>query len=396
MSFACITFSIRAPRGKCQQIVHDGSVCDEVSDISERIAELTSVLVASPSHESETVVQRILSERLEAAGFECRITKVAPGRPNLVARRGDGGPFLCSHADTHPPHDHPEPFVCRRRGELLVGRGVLDTKGQLAALVVALEDQPSASALVAVTCDEERRGLGSERLELPRGPWFDDGGLVLEPTELEICTAQTGHIDVAVGVSGDPQHVYAPEASGSPISAVLAAADALETCTFLSARHPLLPQTRTHIGRIAGGEHPWRRPGRASLELTIGVLPGVDIDQAVAEVRDRLDDVAARWGARRTSFLYDVVDASAPIEVPDDLPIAGRLRAALDTPTKPSGMPSWTDAGNLLVRHGLPCVVFGAGELGPAHSNDEWVRLSDLERLASVLGRLLRSYETAR
>lgn len=366
-----------------------------VSELGERITELTSALVATPSHESEAEVQRILSERLYAAGFDCRLVEVAPGRPNLIARRGDGGPFLCSHADTHPPHEHPEPFVCRRRGELLVGRGVVDTKGLMAALLVSLEDERMAPALVVITCDEERRGLGSEQLQVPAGPWFDEGGVVLEPTDFRICSAQTGHIDVAVEVSGESQHVYAPEAGGSPISAVLAAADALETCTFLSARHPLLPPTRTHIGRIHGGEHPWRRPARAGIELTIGVLPGVDIEQATAEVRERLDDVARRWGAQRTSFLYDVVDASAPIEVPENLPIAQRLRAALDASIEPAGMPSWTDAGNLLVKHGLPCVVFGAGELGPAHSNDEWVRLSDLERLAGVLGRLLRSYETA-
>jgi acetylornithine deacetylase/succinyl-diaminopimelate desuccinylase-like protein len=388
MSFACIALSIRSRRGTCQQI---GTVSSIVSARADRIADLTSALVAAPSHETETQVQRILSEQLAEAGFDCRLSEVAPGRPNLVAQRGDGGVFLCSHADTHPPHDHPDPFVCRRRGELLVGRGVVDTKGLMAAMIVALSDERDAPAVVAITCDEERSGTGSEALEVPDGPWFSDGGIVLEPTDFRVCTAQTGHIDVRVGVSGVPQHVYAPEASGSPISAVLAAADALETCSFLSERHPLLPPTRTHIGLIAGGEHPWRKPGRAHIELTMGVLPGIDIGAAVAEVRERLDDVARRWGARGTSFLYDVVDFSAPIQVPDDLPIARRLHDALGDPPDPAGMPSWTDAGNLLVRHGLSCVVFGAGELGPAHSDDEWVRLSDLERLADVLAAVLRN-----
>ncbi|HYZ93890.1 MAG TPA: M20/M25/M40 family metallo-hydrolase [Actinomycetota bacterium] len=361
---------------------------------SERIAELTSELVAAPSHETEADVQRILSERLTNVGFDCRLTEVAPQRPNLVAVRGEGGVFLCSHADTHPPHGHPEPFTCRRRGELLVGRGVVDTKGLMAAMVVALEEDTEAPAVIAITCDEEFGGKGSEQIQVPDGPWFSDGGVVLEPTEFRICTAQTGHIDISVEVSGDPQHVYAAETSGSPISAVLAAADALETCSFLSARHPLLEPTRTHVGRIGGGEHPWRKPGRASMQLTIGVLPGVDMDAAVAEVRERMDDVAQRWGARNTSFLYDVTDSSPPIEVPGDLPIAERLRTALGEAAEPSGMPSWTDAGNLLLRHGLPCVVFGAGELGPAHSNDEWVRLPDLDRLAGVLQELLKSSVT--
>jgi acetylornithine deacetylase/succinyl-diaminopimelate desuccinylase-like protein len=55
-------------------------------------------------------------------------------------------------------------------------------------------------------------------------------------------------------------------------------------------------------------------------------------------------------------------------------------------------MPSWTDAGNLLVHHGVPCVVFGAGDLATAHSDHETVRADDLVRLAETLARVLRSY----
>lgn len=359
--------------------------------IAERIIDLTTTLVASPSHHSVAHVQELIAGRLSGCGFECTLTEIAPGRPNLVARRGDGGTFLCSHADTHPPHAHPDPFTCRIDGELLVGRGVLDVKGQIAALVAALEDEPEAPALVAITCDEEALGLGSERIELPDGPWRRDGGVVLEPTDMRICTVQTGHIDVAVEVSGTPGHVYGEQVGGSPIAAVLAAADALETCSFLSVRHPLLPAPRTQVGRIEGGEHLWRHPARARIEIAIGLVPPVAVEDAVAEVRARLDDAARRWAARRTFFAYDVLDASQPIEVPSDLPVAIRLAGAMDVPLEPAGMPSWTDAGNLLVKHGLPCVVFGAGELAPAHSDFETVRVTDLERLCGVLRRLLRS-----
>lgn len=358
---------------------------------AQRITELTTALVAAPSHETEGQVQQLIAERLTACGFDCTLTEVAPDRPNLVARRGDGGTFLCSHADTHPPHGHADPFTCRTQGKLLVGRGALDVKGQIAALVTALEDEPDTPALVAITCDEEAFGLGSEHIQIPDGPWFEDGGVVLEPTDLRICTVQTGHIDIVVEVSGTPGHVYGEEASGSPIAAVLAAADTLETCSFLSVRHPLLPQARTQINRIQGGEHMWRRPARARIEIAIGVLPGVEVAEAASEVGSRLDDVAARWGARGTSFLYDILDTSEPIAVPDDLPIVERLSSALGVRFEPAGMPSWTDAGYLLTKHGLPCVIFGAGELGPAHSDFEWVRIPDLERLAEVLGRLLRS-----
>ncbi len=360
-----------------------------------RIFELTSALVAIPTHEREAEAQVLVASWLDAAGFTCALAEVEPGRTNLVATRGSGGTFLCSHVDTHPPHDHPDPYTCRRHGELLVGRGVLDAKGQIAALVAAVEAEPDASALIAITCDEERSGLGSERLELPDGPWSTDGGVVLEPTDYSICTAQAGHVDVHIEVSGTAAHAYAPDESGSPIDAVLAVIEELETCGFLKTNHPLLGRPRRNVGRIRGGEHPWRKPATAELDITLGAVPGTDIADAESEVRSRLDDVARRWGARGTSFLYEVTDRSEPIEVDAGSPIAARLAEAMNVALEPAGMPSWTDAGYLLLRHDQPCVVFGAGELGPAHSNYEWVRLSDLVRLAGVLRRLITTTNTS-
>jgi len=363
-----------------------------VSRVSDRVVELVSALVEIPTHETEEKAQRLIASWLEACGFRCELSPIEPGRPNLVARRGSGGPFLCSHIDVHPPHGHDAPSSCRTEDGHLVGRGVLDAKGQIAALVAACEAVRDAPALVAITCDEERRGLGSEHLALPDGPWSHDGGVVLEPTSFRVCTAQSGHIDVAVRATATPGHAYAPEGSGSPIAAVLAAVDALETCTFLGARHPLLPPPRLHLGRIDGGEHLWRRPAHATAEIALGLVPGVGLDAARAEVASRLDDLAVRWAGRNTTFTYEIVDASAAIEVPADLPIVARLGPALGVTVEPSGMPSWTDAGNLLLRHGLPCVVFGAGDLITAHSDRESVRIADLTRLAGVLTQLLEGY----
>lgn len=358
-------------------------------DTAARVIELATDLVAIPTHETEEAAQLLLASWLGACDFDCELQEVAPSRPNLVARRGDGGPLLCSHIDVHPPHGHPEPFTCRTIGSTLVGRGVLDAKGQIASLVAAVEAAPDAPALLAITCDEEGGGLGSQQLSLPDGPWRQDGGIVLEPTGLRVATAQSGHIDVEIAVSGIAGHAYGDEASGSPITAVLAAIDALETCSFLEARHPLLPRPRRHVGRIEGGEHVWRRPARASAGVALGVLPGIDLDAARSEVRARLDDLAERWVQRGTSFTYEITDASEPIEVPPGLGVVERLGRALGERPEPWGMPSWTDAGNLLVHHGIPCVVFGAGDLAPAHSDHEWVPIDDLVRLAETLGRLL-------
>ncbi len=361
--------------------------------MEQRIIQATSDLVAIPTHETESQAQVLLKTWLEACGFDCELQEVAPGRPNLVAHRGGvGGVFLNSHIDVHPPHTHPDPFTARRRGETLIGRGVLDAKGQIAALVAAVEAEPHTRACIVITCDEEFGGLGSELVSFPEGPWSHEGGLVLEPTDFAICTAQAGHIDVLVEVSGTPAHAYAPGTTGSPIKAVLSVVEELDTCSFLKAEHPLLGRAHSNVGRLNGGEHAWRTPGRASLAMTLGVVPGTDLVSAADEVRTRLDDLARRWGDRGTSFLYDIADASEPMDIPvERVPIASKLAAAMGVPFEAAGMPSWTDAGNFLAKHAHPCVVFGAGELSSAHSNHEWVNVNDLVKLAGILRRLLRN-----
>ncbi len=357
-----------------------------------RIVELTSALVAFPTHEREQEAQEYLAEVLSAAGFDCRLQEVAPGRPNLIARRGSGGPLLCSHVDVHLPHGHPDPFTARRDGDTLVGRGVLDAKGQIAAIVAACEAAPDADALVLITCDEEYGGIGSEYAEVPDGPWKTDGGIVCEPTDFTVCVAQMGNVDVHVEASGDGGHAYASDAPGSPVHAVLAVVEVLDTCRFLKQRHRLLPQPRMNIGRIVGGEHAWRSPAAAELDATMGILPGTDLADAEKEVAERLDDLAQRWASRGVDLTYEIADSSEAVEMPSDLPIAARLARAAEIDAKPSGMPSWTDAAYLFLKHKIPCVVFGAGELTTAHSDLERVAIADLVRLAETLRTLLRNY----
>jgi acetylornithine deacetylase/succinyl-diaminopimelate desuccinylase-like protein len=359
--------------------------------VEHRIVELTSALVEIPTHETEEEAQRLIAGWLSGSGFACDLQEVAPGRINLVAHReGTGGTFLCSHVDVHPPHGHPDPFSCRVESGELIGRGALDAKGQIAAIVAACEQTPSARTLVAITCDEEFGGIGSENIRLPDGPWSGDGGIVCEPTSFAICTAQAGNVDIRVNVSGTAAHAYAPESSGSPIKAVLAVIEELDTCRFLKVTHPLFDRPRVNIGRIEGGEHVWRTPSSASLAMTLGVLPGTDIDGASDEVRSRLDDVARRWAARGTKLDFEIVDTSEPFDItPDRVPIASSIAAAMGVPFVPAGMPSWTDAGYLLTKHGLPCVVFGAGDLASAHSDRESVAVADLVRLSEALAGVL-------
>ncbi len=358
--------------------------------LAERIEALTAELVAIPSIDREEEVQQSVAAILQNCGFDCRFQEVAPGRPNLIASRGRSGPFICSHADVHPPHSQPDPWKCRRSGGLLFGRGVLDAKGQIAALLAAVEAAPDKEATVVITCDEETGGKGSELLELPDELRPARGGIVLEPTNLQVCVAQAGCIDIRLEAHGVPTHMATPGAGASAIDFVLERIESLKGCSFLNASHPLLPPPWLHIGRMTGGEHLWRLADHASAEVSITLLPGVDPQAARDEVDHRLNESAARFAGRGASATHEVLDVNEPIEVPADLPVADALQSAAGGSLPTGGMPSWTDAAHLLLKHNIPCVVFGAGDLSLAHSNREQVRLDDLVRLAEIISAVLR------
>jgi len=56
-----------------------------------------------------------------------------------------------------------------------------------------------------------------------------------------------------------------------------------------------------------------------------------------------------------------------------------------------SGMPSWTDASNLL-RKGVTPVIFGAGRLSAAHSDREALPVRELATMVEVLRELIQTW----
>ncbi|MCS6802816.1 MAG: M20/M25/M40 family metallo-hydrolase [Chloroflexota bacterium] len=340
------------------------------------LAALTAELIAFPSHESETEVQRFIARALDRLGLRVELQEVLPGRFNVVATRGEGGPLLCSHADTFPPYDHPDPFTLRREGDLLIGRAVNDTKGQIAALLAALEASRGPCE-VAITADEERLGRGSLALA-PRAAM----AVVLEPTDLAICPAQGGFLECEVRMPGRPAHGTQPQYGHNAILAAVDCYRAICALPYFTTDHPLLGPPWTTLGTIAGGYEVGVVPPFCTIRFDLGIWPHIDL----AEARAAVAEVVAQFGGTLT-----ILDESPGFELDSETEIVRRLAAAVAragrTP-RLGGMASWTDAQNLVLK-GIPAVVFGAGELGTAHSDRETVRLSDLGVVRDTLKHLI-------
>jgi LysW-gamma-L-lysine carboxypeptidase len=111
----------------------------------------------SPSG-SETELAHLLLNHMRFNGFKARIDQVG----NVIGEIGDTGPklLLCGHMDTIPGQ-----ITVRRDGDLLFGRGAVDAKSSLAAMLVgaSLASQKSVmpfKVTLAAVVEEETTSKG--------------------------------------------------------------------------------------------------------------------------------------------------------------------------------------------------------------------------------------------
>lgn len=328
----------------------------------------------------EELCAAYLVEELERLGMRVTEQPVLGAGANLLAARGEGGPLLLTHLDVYPPFEHPDPFLPQLEDEAIVGRGAVDAKGQIAALLAALH-QTEEPVQIALVVDEEELGRGSEALEIPP---HVEGAVVLEPTRLAIAVAEAGSVGLEVLVRGRPAHGTTPWAGESAIERAFSLYHRLLSAPFMAHRHPLFPKGAwVNLGRIEGGYDTMVVPPHCRMEMDLGFAPGLSAQEVLRQTEEAMAEAERLF----------VTDAWEPWETEAEAKVVRALSQAYVTALgrKPlfTGMPSWTDAANL-VRKGIPTVVFGAGDLAVAHTWHEAVSLAELEALALVLAALIR------
>ena len=121
------------------------------------------------------------------------------------------------------------------------------------------------------------------------------------------------------------------------------------------------------------------------MQLERRTLPG----ETAADFAREVDEACARVRARAPEFRADIVPgfAQAPNEVALAHPVVRALTKALGRAGEPApieGLPCWTDAA-LLTAAGIPAICFGPGDIGLAHSAEEYVEMREIERATGVL-----------
>jgi succinyl-diaminopimelate desuccinylase len=375
---------------------------EELVRLARELVRIPSVYRPEEPDGNEARVAGFVADYLERAGFEVKTEEVAPGRPNVWAVwEGDrpGKSLLFeAHMDvvtegSAEDWNHP-PFGAERDGGRIYGRGACDTKGNLAAALMAVRAIKDAgvpfpgSLILCHPVDEEGMMAGIKAF-IERG-YADrvNAAVVCEPEENQLCIKQKGALRVEVTLRGTMAHGAMPQSGINPVTRAARFVVAVEELEreeigrhgedpFLG--YPSLTPTIL-MGPDCGEPQINVIPASAYVALDIRTVP----DQSPRALVERLEDVIARLAAEDPDFdaTLEVIEERPPTETPKDEPLVRAIGRAYGNLTgeEPAynGVPGATDGTFLHAWAGIPIVTTGAGDREIPHHANEWVDEEEL------------------
>ncbi|CDO53329.1 Conserved hypothetical protein [Geotrichum candidum] len=306
-----------------------------------------------------------LKDYLEKRGYtvEWQVVpeKLGRERANLYAYKGskrDTKVLLTSHIDTVPPF-----FGYRIEDDRIYGRGSVDDKNCVAAMIVALEElidekevEVDDVALLFVV-EEEIGGPGMQFANEHLGVDSWKAVIFGEPTEMKLGVGHKGIIIFKYAVEGKAAHSGYPEL-GINANEILIKALARLVGTKLPDSH-LLGESTINIGELAGGVAVNVIPENASAFIAIRVADNTEeIVRIVNEIADSTPHLSVEDLHSVDPQLLDY-----KVEGFDNIV----LKYATDVPylKKKSGEP-------------FKRFLYGSGSIHVAHSDHEFVPIKEL------------------
>lgn len=388
----------------------EGNIMEEVINSIKKVIseeEIISVikkLVKLPSYtgikNQESGVAEYIYNFFKAEGIEAKIIPVVDGRSNVIAvLKGKGGGktlLLTGHTDTVPPYDMPDdPFEVKTSCGRMYGRGVVDMKGPLGCMMIAMAAVKRAGielagdVIFAGVIDEEDKSEGTRAL-LKSGI-SADGVIVGEPTDMDICIGHRGLEWFEFTFKGKTVHGGRQKEGINAISKAMKFIDRLESSLIPeieSRTHPVSGNSSMNYGFIKGGTQPSTVAGECILQIDRRWVPGEKYQDIIDEYQRVLDELHEEDKQFNASF--KVMDISAmeegyiheAMETDPEEPIVKVSEGAIyDITGKDANIRSftaWSDGGLISTYGRMPTIVLGPGDLESAHSAGEYLEIAQV------------------
>jgi succinyl-diaminopimelate desuccinylase len=371
--------------------------------MTSNVLQLAEALIACPSvTPAAGLVFDCLERQLKPLGFAVHRFHAgeAPHGPveNLFAiRQGPAGSRhfgFAGHLDVVPPGEGwtSAAFAPEVRGELLYGRGAVDMKGSIAAMVAAMAEIPAEAGTISfiITGDEEGPAIhGTVALieHMRAVAAVPDLILVGEPTSVNrlgdmMKIGRRGSVNIWLEVEGKEGHVAYPHLADNPITRLVAMLAELKAIKLDDGTDWFQPSnleiTDVSVGNPATNVIPPKAQARLSIRFN-------DLHSG-QELAARVAAVAEKHGGTSRPMISGEAFLTPP-GVFSAL-IADAVEAETGISPEPSTTGGTSDARFL--KDLCPVIEFGLCN-ATMHKRDEAVALADLEALVRIYARVAKA-----
>ena len=365
------------------------------------VLQLAEALIACPSvTPAAGLVFDCLEGQLKPLGFAVHRFSAgeAPHGPveNLFAiRQGPEGSRhfgFAGHVDVVPPGEGWEsaPFAPEVRGDLLYGRGAVDMKGAIAAMVAAVADIPPTAGTISfiITGDEEGPALhGTVALieHMRTVAAVPDLVLVGEPTSVNrlgdmMKIGRRGSVNVWLEVEGKEGHVAYPHLADNPITKLVAMLTELKAMELDSGSDWFQPSNLEVTDITVGNPATNVIPARASARLSIRF----NDHHSGLDLADRVSAIAAKHGGSAKPM----ISGEAFLTPPGAFSALIAEAVEAETGLIPEASTTGGTSDARFLKDLCPVIEFGLCN-ATMHKRDEAVAVADLEALARIYVRVV-------
>jgi len=361
--------------------------------------------------------------RLKELGFRVETYSIEGfgGGPMVVGELelGSSGPGVMfdAHHDTDPVNNASawtvDPFGGEIRDGCIYGRGAVDSKGPVAAMLAACEaivksGLPLRGRIIFASPSDGELAMRGGDLLVDAG-YADRTDVIYSAESTSLRTVDVAYPGISVwkiGVTGRAAHPTKPEEG---INAVVKMAHVISDIDKrLKFRHDRWKwmDPRVTVNAVRNRPHGWEVPDHCDLIINVLSVPGMtpesmkeDINSFLAHLKGDDPDLQAEVKLIPRGFYV----WRRPAEVPEDHRAVMALLDATEEVTgkRPAispfmggyvpGAATSTLADRKSRQPNPPCITFGPGDFSLAHSADERIQIDELHSGAVIFAKALYS-----
>ncbi|MFC1551227.1 M20 family metallopeptidase [Candidatus Latescibacterota bacterium] len=386
---------------------------DKLLDLIEddEVIQVTKEMVAIPSithHEGMGMVN-YLEKWFKDLNIPMRMYPTGDGRANFFADYGStSGPgrfMFNGHQDIKPVEGMTvDPYAGEIRDGKMYGRGTCDMKGGIAGVLCAYKALVRAGVkpeggITFYSDIEEEYGAYAGFFWAQEQGLFDgfEGLISCEPSELEVQIGNRGAYVTTFETRGRSAHSGLAYLGVNAIHNMVHFISEFKKLPYLEEENPYFGKCTLNFERISAGLYLSAVPDVCTASLDSRLIPETSPEAVQKQVEELMNRMNSEYGINIREVDppegWRVSNAKNKAEfIPADheftLRASAALKRALGRDAVIGGCPGVTIAV-VPIQMGIPAVICGPGSIAQAHTEDEYVEVSQLPDAARIYTALM-------